>query len=81
MSEYGNGLVKIRLLLKKREQNSELNQFENQYSIEETIITNKRTYDDNSRQYIRNKPHKLGFKFSVRAGVSGYIKAVPPQMY
>lgn len=46
---------------------------ENKFSCDETMIPYKGTRAGNLRQYIASKPHKWGFKFFVRAGVSGFI--------
>lgn len=42
-------------------------------SIDETMIPYKGTRAGNLRQYMKGKPHKWGFKFFVRAGVSGIV--------
>lgn len=64
---------KIRPFIEKVRQNFRRHHTENQYSIDETMISYKGTRAGNLRQYIKNKPHKWGYKFFVIAGVSGYI--------
>lgn len=64
---------KIRPLMEKLRENFRRLHTENQYSIDETIVAYKGTRAGNLRQYVKNKPHKWGYKFFVIAGVSGYI--------
>lgn len=46
---------------------------EGKFSIDEMMIPYKGTRAGNLRQYLPSKPHKWGFKFFVRAGVSGIV--------
>lgn len=46
---------------------------ENSFSIDEMMVPYKGTRAGSRRQYIKNKPHPWGFKFFVRAGVSGIV--------
>ncbi|CAH0725058.1 unnamed protein product, partial [Brenthis ino] len=46
---------------------------EKSFSVDEMIIPYKGTRAGSRRQYIKNKPHPWGFKFLVRAGVSGIV--------
>ncbi|CAH1978117.1 unnamed protein product [Acanthoscelides obtectus] len=66
-------LYKIRPLLNiVRFQCRNLDQ-ESHHSIDEMMIPHKGTRAGNLRQYIQNKPHKWGYKFFKRCGVSGII--------
>ncbi|XP_030767719.1 piggyBac transposable element-derived protein 3-like [Sitophilus oryzae] len=71
--ETKDRFYKIRPLINKIKANCRQFQLENQYSIDETMVPYKGTFAGNLRQYIKNKPHKWGFKLFVRAGVSGFI--------
>lgn len=53
-------------------------QQEHQQSIDEMMVPYKGTRAGKLRQYIRNKPHKWGFKLFVRAGVSGMVHDILP---
>lgn len=64
---------KIRPFIEKIRANIRNFHTENQYSVDETMVAYKGTRAGNLRQYIKNKPHKWGYKFFVIAGVSGYI--------
>lgn len=65
--------VKIRPLIENIRQNCRKFHLENDYSVDETMVAYKGTRAGNLRQYIKNKPHKWGYKFFVIAGVSGCI--------
>lgn len=64
---------KVRTVIEKIQNNCQEFCFEDKFSIDETMIPYKGTYAGTLSQYIKNKPHKWGFKFFVRAGVSGFI--------
>lgn len=64
---------KVRPLIEKVRKNFRKYHTENSYSIDETMVAYKGTRAGNLRQYIKNKPHKWGYKFFLIAGVSGYI--------
>jgi len=46
---------------------------ETRFSVDEMMIPYKGVKAGSRRQYIKNKPKKWGFKFFVRAGVSGMV--------
>ena len=48
-------------------------EYEEQFYVDEMMVSCKGTRAGNLRQYIRSKPHKWGFKLFTRAGVSGII--------
>ncbi|KAJ8935865.1 hypothetical protein NQ314_012609 [Rhamnusium bicolor] len=64
---------KIRPVIEKVRRNFRKYHTENEFSIDETMVAYKGTRAGNLRQYIKNKPHKWGYKFFLIAGVSGYI--------
>lgn len=72
-NETTDRFAKIRPLVNHiREKCKSLKQ-ESKSSIDETMIPYKGTRAGNLRQYMKGKPHKWGFKFFVRAGVSGIV--------
>ena len=65
---------KLRPLIENtRKKCQDLPQKDSKMSIDESLILYKRTKASNLKQYIQNKPHKLGFKFFMLAGISGLI--------
>lgn len=66
---------KIRPLLDIVKKNFLAIEEEKKYSVDEMMVPYKGTRAGSRRQYIKNKPHKWGFKIFVRAGVSGIIYA------
>ncbi|CAH1967978.1 unnamed protein product [Acanthoscelides obtectus] len=69
---------KIRPLLDIVNRNCSKFEIENRFSIDETMVPYKGTRAGNLRQYMKNKPHKWGYKFFMRAGVSGLIYSFIP---
>ncbi|KAJ8914848.1 hypothetical protein NQ315_014861 [Exocentrus adspersus] len=69
---------KIHPLIEMLRQNFRKYHTENQYSVDETMAAYKGTRAGNLRQYVKNKPHKWGYKFFVIGGVSGYILDLIP---
>ena len=51
----------------------DLEQEESEVSIDEAMILYKGKKAGNLRQYIKNKPHKWGFKFFMLASINGLI--------
>lgn len=70
--------AKIRPVLNRIQKNCSSIQQEHQQSIDEMMVPYKGTRAGKLRQYIRNKPHKWGFKLFVRAGVSGMVHDILP---
>ncbi|XP_072384727.1 uncharacterized protein [Diabrotica undecimpunctata] len=66
-------LFKIRYLLERIRSNCNKTVGENQYSIDEKMISYKGTKTGNLRQYLPKKPRKWGFKMFVRAGLPGIV--------
>lgn len=69
---------KIRPLIENIRKNCQKFHLENTYAVDETMVAYKGTRGGNLRQYIKNKPHKWGYKFFVLAGVSGIIRDFIP---
>ena len=65
--------AKIRPLLDAVKNNIVKIEPELDYSVDEAMIPYKGQRAGNLRQYVKNKPKKWGFKFFVRAGVSGIV--------
>lgn len=65
--------AKIRPLLDSVRNNILKIEPELDYSVDEAMIPYKGTRAGNLRQYIKSKPKKWGFKFFIRAGVSGIV--------
>lgn len=65
--------AKIRPLLASIRDNLLKIEPEADYSIDESMIPYKGKRAGHLRQYIKNKPKKWGFKFFIRAGVSGIV--------
>lgn len=77
-NQTNDRFAKIRPLINHiREKCKSLKQ-ETKSSIDETMIPYKGTRASNLRQYMKGKPHKWGFKFFVRAGVSGIVYDILP---
>ncbi|KAG0418061.1 hypothetical protein HPB47_005156 [Ixodes persulcatus] len=70
--------AKIRPALNRIQKNCSSIQQEHQQSIDEMVVPYKETRAGKLRQYIRNKPHKWGFKLFVRGGVSGIVHDILP---
>nr|CAH7765407.1 unnamed protein product [Callosobruchus chinensis] len=76
--ETKDRFFKVRPLIEKIRENCQKFHIENDFSIDETMVAYKGTRAGNLRQYIKNKPHKWGYKVFVIAGVSGIILDVIP---
>lgn len=73
-----NKYAKIRPVLERIRRNCSGIDQEHQQSIDEMMVPYKGTRAGKLHQYIRNKPHKWGFKLFVRAGVSGMVYDMLP---
>nr|CAI5863886.1 unnamed protein product [Callosobruchus analis] len=71
--ETKDRFFKVRPLIEKIRENCQKFHIENDFSIDETMVAYKGTRAGNLRQYIKNKPHKWGYKVFVIAGASGII--------
>nr|CAH7762418.1 unnamed protein product [Callosobruchus chinensis] len=71
--ETKDRFFKVRPLIEKIRENCQKFHVENDFSIDETMVAYKGNRAGNLRQYIKNKPHKWGYKVFVIAGVSGII--------
>lgn len=65
--------AKVRPLLDAVQRNLRKIKPESDYSVDEAMIPYKGTQEETLRQYVKNKPKKWGFKFFIRAGVSGIV--------
>src|SRR5882757_5113126 len=64
---------KIRIIMDTVRNNCQQIENEKRYSIDEMMIPYKGKKAGSLRQYLPKKPKKWGFKFFVRAGVSGMV--------
>ncbi|KAK3931960.1 PiggyBac transposable element-derived protein 3 [Frankliniella fusca] len=70
----GDRLAKVRPLLNHiRGKCNALEQKENKFSIDESMVLYKGKKASNIKQYMPKKPHKWGFKFFLLCGVSGIV--------
>ena len=81
MPANGDRYFKVRPLLKHMQKKCQaIEQLENQYSIDESMIPYKGKKASMLRQYLPNKPHKWGFKFFLLCGTSGIAYDFLPYM-
>lgn len=70
--DENDGLAKVRpLLLHIQRKCKGLEQMTNRFSIDESVVRYKGKKAGNLRQYIKNKPHKWGYKAFVLTSSSG----------
>ncbi|KAF9410725.1 hypothetical protein HW555_010270 [Spodoptera exigua] len=73
LKDDGDRYYKVRPILQRIRENCLQVEVETRFSIDEMMMPHKGTRVGSSKQYVKNKPKKWGYKIFVRAGVSGIV--------